>query len=406
MSHEFPLHSPDFYRGDPYPAYAALRAESPVHWCPHPEHGDEFGFWAITKYDDVRYISTNPGLFCSSKGITIPEPEVESAQLDSLIFQDPPRHVALRKLISQGFTPRQVQVLEPKIREVTASVFEGLPADRPVDFAEQVAAPLPTQVIAELIGAPSEDWEKFRAWSDAAVGSADEDIEMDPDESRLALHEYFSEIIEQRRNERRADVISTLLDAEVEGEQLTHDDLYNFCWLLLIAGNETTRNLIALGTLALMEHPDQREALVRDQALIPGAVEEMLRWVSPVTHMARTATTDVELRGQTIREGDVVVMLYGAANRDEEVFGPDAEEFVVTRTPNPHLAFGVGEHFCLGASLARLEARVMFEELLQRHPNLTLAGDVARLRATMVPGVKRMPVTLGGIKTEQAVTAQ
>ena len=186
-----------------------------------------------------------------------------------------------------------------------------------------------------------------------------------------------------------------LAGAEIDGHRLTDDDLLNFAFLLLVAGNETTRNLIALGTQALIEHPDQRRLLLDDPSLIPGAVEEMLRWNSPVVHMARTATADVEIRGQLIRAGEVVVMLYGSANRDEDVFGGDAEEFKVTRHPNPHIAFGCGEHSCLGAQLARLEACTLFEELLRRFPRLELVGPVDRVRATMVPGVKRMPVRLG-----------
>lgn len=395
---EIPLNSPDFFRGDPYPTYAKLRAEDPVHWY------EDGGFWAVTKYEDVRFVSKKPDLFCSSKGITIPEPNrTEVTQEGSLIFTDPPRHGALRKLIIKGFTPRQVSMMEPKVRKIATEILDNLDPTEELDFAERVAAPLPTRIIAELIGAPASDWEQFRIWSDAAVGSEDDEIEMDPTEAQVALHEYFSRIIEQRRADPRDDLISVLLEAEVDGERLTGDDLYNFCWLLLVAGNETTRNLIALGTLALIDHPEQRELLVDDPELIPTGVEEMLRWTSPVTHMARTATTDVELGGRTIREGDVLVLLYGAANRDEDVFGEDAEEFVVTRDPNPHVAFGFGEHHCLGSSLARLEARVMFEELLARHQNFSLAGEVARMRATMVPGVKRMTVLLGDPRTASGV---
>ena len=209
------------------------------------------------------------------------------------------------------------------------------------------------------------------------------------------LFEYFQQLIAARRAEPRDDMLSVLATAEVDGATLTDDDLLNFAFLLLVAGNETTRNLIALGTLALIDHPDQCRQLVEDPSLIPAAVEEMLRWTSPVTHMARTATADVEIRGQLIREGDMVVMLYGSANRDEEIFGSDAEEFKITRHPNPHIAFGCGEHSCVGAQLARLEARVFFEVLLGRYPELELVGDVDRMRATMVPGVKRMPVRLG-----------
>jgi len=386
----FPLHSPDFYAGDPYPAYRELRATSPVCW------NDVTKFWALLKYEDARFVSSNPALFSSTKGITIPDPAIPSpVQEGNLIFSDPPRHRQLRKLINSGFTRRQVAVLEPKIREIVAGILDGIEPGSVHEFAEEVAAPLPTRMIAELIGAPPDDWEQFRVWSDAATGNADPEIELDSLVAMGQLFEYFQKLIAARRAEPRDDLLSVLAEAEIDGHRLDDEDLLNFAFLLLVAGNETTRNLIALGTLALIAHPDQCRLLVDDPALIPGAVEEMLRWNSPVVHMARTATTDVEIRGQLIRAGDVVVMLYQSANRDEEIFGPDSEEFKVTRNPNPHIAFGCGEHSCVGAQLARLEATVLFEELLHRFPKLELVGEVDRMRATMVPGVKRMPVRLG-----------
>jgi cytochrome P450 len=341
-------------------------------------------------------VSSNPALFSSAKGVTIPDPAFANpVQEGSLIFSDPPRHRQMRKLINSGFTRRQVALLEPKIREVVVGILDGVETDSVHEFAEEIAAPLPTRMIAELIGAPTEDWEQFRAWSDAATGTADPEIELDPFVAIGQLFEYFQKLIAARRNEPRDDLLSVLAAAEIDEHRLTDEDLLNFAFLLLVAGNETTRNLIALGTLALIAHPDQCRLLVDDPALIPGAVEEMLRWNSPVIHMARTATADVEIRGQRIPEGDVVVMLYGSANRDEDVFGSDSEEFKVTRNPNPHIAFGCGEHSCVGAQLARLEASVFFDELLSRFPKLELVGEVDRMRATMVPGVKRMPVRLG-----------
>ena len=389
MRTTFPLHSPDFYAGDPYPAYRELRATSPVCW------NDVTNFWALLKYEDIRYVSSNPALFSSAKGITIPDPGLPNpVQEGNLIFSDPPRHRQMRKLINSGFTRRQVAVLEPKIREIVAGILDGIEPDSVHEFAEEIAAPLPTRMIAELIGAPPDDWEQFRVWSDAATGNADPEIELDSLVAMGQLFEYFQKLIAARRAEPRDDLLSVLAEAEIDGHRLDDEDLLNFAFLLLVAGNETTRNLIALGTLALIAHPDQCRLLVDDPALIPGAVEEMLRWNSPVVHMARTATTDVEIRGQLIRAGDVVVMLYQSANRDEEIFGPDSEEFRVTRNPNPHIAFGCGEHSCVGAQLARLEATVLFEELLIRFPRLALVGEVDRMRATMVPGVKRMPVRL------------
>lgn len=384
------LHSPDFYAGDPYPAYRELRAASPVCW------NDVTKFWALLKYEDIRFVSGSPALFSSTKGVTIPDPHQPSPVVPgSLIFTDPPRHRQMRKLINSGFTRRRVAVLEPKIREIVRGILDGVRPGSVHEFAEEIAAPLPTRMIAELIGAPPDDWEQFRVWSDAATGTADPEIELDPLVAMGQLFEYFQELIAARRVEARDDLLSVLAGAEIDGVRLTDEDLLNFAFLLLVAGNETTRNLIALGTLALIAHPDQCRLLVEDRSLIPGAVEEMLRWNSPVVHMARTATTDVEIRGQRIAEGDVVVMLYGSANRDEDIFGPDSEEFKITRHPNPHIAFGCGEHSCVGAQLARLEATVMFDELLRRFPKLELVGEVDRMRATMVPGVKRMPVRVG-----------
>ncbi|MCV7092978.1 cytochrome P450 [Mycobacterium interjectum] len=384
------MHSPDFYAGDPYPAYRELRATSPVCW------NDVTNFWALLKYEDIRFVSSNPGLFSSTEGITIPDPQQPNpVQPGSLIFTDPPRHRQMRKLINSGFTRRRVAVLEPKIREIVRGILDDVAPDSVHEFAERIAAPLPTRMIAELIGAPPDDWEQFRAWSDAATGNADPEIELDPLVAMGQLFEYFQKLIAQRRVEARDDLLSVLAGAEIDGVRLTDEDLLNFAFLLLVAGNETTRNLIALGTLALIAHPDQCRLLTADPGLIPGAVEEMLRWNSPVVHMARTATADVEIRGQLIAEGDTVVMLYGSANRDEDIFGPDSEEFKVTRHPNPHIAFGCGEHSCVGAQLARLEAVVMFDELLRRFPRLELVGEVDRMRATMVPGVKRMPVRFG-----------
>src|SRR5579875_76626 len=387
-----PLHSPDFYAGDPYPAYRELRATSPVVW------NDVTNFWALLKYEDVRFVSTQPHLFSSTKGITIPDPEQpEPVQEGSLIFTDPPRHRQLRKLINAGFTRRRVTLLEPKVREIVNGIFDGLDVSGSLEFAEEVAAPLPTRMIAEMLGAPPDDWEQFRAWSDAAVGTADPDIELDPVVALGELYSYFTQLIAARRSGEvsgREDLLSVLAAAEVDGERLSDEDLLNFSFLLLVAGNETTRNLIALGTLALIEHPEQFAKLRRDPTLIPCAVEEMLRYTSPVTHMARQATEDIEIRGQLIKRGETVVIPDGAANRERDIFGPTAEEFDITRNPNPHIAFGCGEHSCLGAQLARLEARVMFEVLLGTYPSIELAGDVTRLRATMVPGVKRMPVKL------------
>src|SRR5271155_3251819 len=295
-----PLHSPDFYAGDPYPAYRELRATAPVCW------NDVTNFWALLKYDDVRFVSSSPAAFTSTQGITIPDPAMPSpVQPGSLIFTAPPRHRQMRKLINSGFTRRRVSVLEPKIREIVRGILDNMALDSVHEFAEEIAAPLPTRLIAALIGAPPDDWEQFRAWSDAATGTADPDVELDSLVAMGQLYEYFQKLIAARRAHPRDDLLSVLADAEIDGHRLTDEDLLNFAFLLLVAGNETTRNLIALGTLALIAHPDQQRLLINDFSLIPSAVEEMLRWNSPVVHMARTATADVEIRGQHIAEGDV-----------------------------------------------------------------------------------------------------
>jgi cytochrome P450 len=285
-----PLHSPDFYAGDPFPAYRDLRNSSPIVW------NDVTKFWALLKYEDIRFVSGHPHLFSSTRGITIPDPDQpEPVQEGNLIFTDPPRHRQLRKLINAGFTRRQVTLLEPKVREIVKGILDNLDISGPLEFAEQVAAPLPTRLIAEMLGAPPDDWEQFRAWSDAAVGTADPDIEMDHLVALAELYEYFTKLIATRRSGEATgqdDLLSILAAAEVDGERLSDEDLLNFSFLLLVAGNETTRNLIALGTVALIENPDQFALLRSDPTLLTCAVEEMLRYTSPVTHMARRATED------------------------------------------------------------------------------------------------------------------
>ncbi|MCV7058085.1 cytochrome P450 [Mycolicibacterium gilvum] len=394
------MHSPAFYAGDPFPAYRELRATDPVSW------NDEHGFWALLKYEDIRYVSTNPALFSSAHGITVPDPAIENPVMEgSLIFTDPPRHRQLRKLINSGFTRRQVAILEPKLRAFARTALDAIDPAADTEFAEQIAAPLPTRMIAELLGAPDEDWEQFRRWSDAAVGMDDPDVELDTFTAMGELYQYFENLIALRRSgalRDSDDLLSVLVAAEVDGVRLSDQDLLQFCLLLLVAGNETTRNLIALGTLALIEHPQQFRMLREHPELIPTAVEEFLRYTSPVANMTRCATRDVEIRGRLIKQGQYVTMLYGSANRDEDIFGPTSEQLDITRNPNPHLAFGCGQHSCLGAQLARLEARVLFEELLERFEHIELDGEVLRMQATMVPGVRAMPVRLAAAERRHA----
>jgi cytochrome P450 len=315
----------------------------------------------------------------------------------SIIQMDPPEHNRHRKLAIGAFTPRAVAALEPRVRALARESLAGLRPGEPFDFVERVAIPLPMFVIAELLGVPGSDREAFRRWSDALVeaGSGGPD-----EKTRDAVVELFGYMIARAAECRRAprgDVLTRLALAEIDGERLSDAELGIFCLTLLVAGNETTRNLISGGMRALLECAGQWEKLCASPALVPNAVEEMLRWVTPVQNFARRVQQDTELCGKRLRAGEYVALFYGSANRDEAVFGPDADAFDVTRPDaRRHLSFGFGEHLCLGASLARLEARVMFEELLALGPGLSLAGPVERLPSILMNGLVRMPVAFEG----------
>jgi cytochrome P450 len=388
---DIPLHSPEFHMFDPYPVFKELRREQPVYWCAGA------GYWAITKYDDGLRVHRDPATFCSGQGMTMRGGELEDVKGgETLITLDPPRHTRQRQLVSRAFTPRAVADLEPRIGSIVHELLDGVDPDETIDFVDALAAPLPIIVIAELLGVPIEDRDRFITWTNASIGRADPEYAQD--ESLAAageMYQYFVDFVEQRRREPRDDLITRLVAVEADADDFTADDLLHLCFLLLAAGNETTRNLISGGLLALLDQPREWEKLATGATPIATGIEEMLRWWNPVIHMARTAARDAMVRDQHVRAGDQVVMFYGSLNRDEDVFGDDSDAFRVDRDPNPHVAFGFGQHFCLGANLARLEARVMFEELLDRFPNPELAGEVQRLRSTMIRGIKHMPVRLG-----------
>jgi cytochrome P450 len=330
------LHSPEFHMFDPYPVFKELRRERPVYWCA------DAGFWAITKYDDGLRIHRDPETFCSGLGMTMRGGELEDVKgVDTLITTDPPRHTRQRQLVSRAFTPRAITELEPRIRAIVRELLDGVDPGETFDFVDTLAAPLPIIVIAELLGVPIEDRDRFVAWTNASVGRADPEY----DEAQVALGEqyaYFEAIVEQRRRKPADDLISRLVAVEEEADDFTADNLLNLCFLLLAAGNETTRNLISGGLLALIEHREEKEKLASGRVPIATGVEEMLRWWGPVIHMARTATRDVEVRYQLVRAGEQVVMFYGSLNRDEDVFDADSDAFRVDRDPNPHVALGSG----------------------------------------------------------------
>jgi cytochrome P450 len=381
---------PQFYLHDADAAFARLRRDDPVHW-----HADG-GFWALTRHADVLAVSRDPQTFKSGSGVLLQDRSREVMAADSLLYLDPPRHSRYRKIVSTQFTPRAVTALEDRVRTLTREVLDAADPRAEIDLVDAVTAPVPMLVIAELLGVPAEDHDRFRTWSDRIIDAA---TEMSPESlgPAMELFGYFAEHLGVRRQEPRDDVLSRLVVAEVDGERLSDEELLGFCMTLLVAGNETTRNLLSGGLVALAEHPEQRAALAADARMIPTAVEEMLRWVSPIILFARTATVDTEIGGTPVAEGDYVVMFYAAANRDEHVFGPTAGEFDVMRDPNPHLAFGFGEHFCLGAGLARLEARVVLEELLTRWPSYQLLGAPDRVPSTLLRGIAKLPGVLGPV---------
>jgi cholest-4-en-3-one 26-monooxygenase len=396
------LYNPDVYlNGVPHDAFRLLRKESPVYFQKEPP-GRGRGYFCITKYDDIVSISKNPKTFSSAHGTNIEEysPEDMDAVRLLMVNMDPPQHNKFRKLASVAFTPRVVNKLEPRIRELATNILDNVAAKKDVDIVAELAGELPLQVICELGGVPHDERHLIFDWSNRLIGFDDPEFQTSIEDGKIAAAEiwgYANQLAEGRKGKTGDDFVTILVNAEVDGTRLTEMEFDSFFLMLMVAGNETTRNLISGGMLALLEHPDQHARLLKDPSLIPSAVEEMLRWVTPVMYFRRTTTSDVEIRGTKIAKGEKVVMYYPSANRDEAVF-PDGDKFDVGRSPNEHLAFGTGQHFCLGASLARLEIRIMFEELLRRLPSFELAGKARRLRSNFINGYKEIPVRFAPAK--------
>jgi cholest-4-en-3-one 26-monooxygenase len=390
-----------FTEGIPHQWFSWLREHAPVYW--HDEPGGP-GFWVITKYADVVTCNRDPQTFASGanyggvvglEGPTEPLPGAEGIGR-MMLYMDPPDHTRYRKLVNRGFTPRAIAALEVHVRELAARIVEEAIAKRECDFVVDVAAELPLKVIAELIGVPHDDRHKVFDWSNRLVGSEDPEYIVSADETSEAQVEMFmyaQQLAERRRIAPRGDIVSALLEAEIDGDRLDEMDFNMFFMLLAVAGNETTRNAIAHGMNAFLEYPEQYEKLATNpEDLIASATEEILRWASPVMYFRRNVLRDTELRGQTIKAGDKVSLWYISANRDEEVFD-DPFTFDISRDPNPHIAFGGGgPHFCLGAQLARLEIRVLFEEMATRLPRVEQLGEADRLRSNFIGGIKHLPV--------------
>jgi cytochrome P450/pimeloyl-ACP methyl ester carboxylesterase len=394
------VYDPDRYAdGAPYADFARLRRERPVYWQATPD-GD--GYWAVTKHADVAEVSRDPERYSSARGFVVIEP-LSEAQLAMMRFtllgMDPPEHARLRRTLLAAFTPRMVAALEPRVREIARGIMARGAARAQVEFVEDMAAELPMQVIGELLGVPEAERPRLRAWAAQLTGSQDTDLNPGGAEAAPAasieMAMYAIGLAQQRRGAVGSDLTTVAVNAEVDGHTMTDAEFGGFFVQLATAGNDTTRNLLSSGLRLLVEHPDQLEAVRADESLMPAAIEEMLRCESPLHYFRRTATRDTELRGQPIRAGERVVLLYGSANRDEDVFR-EPERFDVRRSPNPHLSFGFGEHFCLGAALARLEARVFFEELLRAFPRIELAGAPRRQRSNLNNALKSLPVRLFG----------
>lgn len=405
MAPEINLIDADLYQrgGPPHDQFRWLREHAPVFWHGYGGGNGWPGFWAVTRHEDVSYLSRHPEIFSSARRLVVfgevPEPHIEAQRL-MMLNMDPPQHTRQRAFVNRGFTPRMIGRLEQHITRVCDELIGEVQPRGSADFVTDIAAPLPLQVICELVGAPLEDRGRIYELSNHLVGADDPEFQSPTGQrlqhaAALEIYAYAGELAERRRAQPADDIVTRLLQPDQAGEVLTDDEFDLFFLLLTVAGTETTRNAASGGMLAFFEHPEQWQRLVDDPALIPAAAEEIIRWVSPVNMFRRTATRDTELGGQPIAEGDKVVFFYSSANRDEDVFAVPGE-FDAGRDPNPHVGFGGGgPHFCLGRHLAALELRVLLRTLTERMPGIALDGEVSRLRSNFINGIKHMPVRFG-----------
>jgi cytochrome P450 family 142 subfamily A polypeptide 1 len=375
-----------FYGGDPFPAFAWMRRNAPAYF------DETAGVWGITRYADIKEISKDPDTFSNAGGI-----RPDSDALPMMIDTDAPEHVRRRRLVSEGFTPRRIRESEAGIRDICDGIIDRVCERGSADFVREIAAPLPMIVIGNMLGVVPEDRDDLLRWSDdmlKALGSPEPGAMDRATVAAMEYAEYITAVAEQRRRDSQADdLIGTLVHAEIDGDRLDEASVIYESLLILIGGDETTRHVISGGMFELLRHPDQYRMLAADRTLLPGAVEEMLRWVSPIKNMARQMTRDVEVGGALLHRGQKLLLLYPSANRDEDVFVAP-ETFDITRSPNDHMAFGFGSHFCLGNRLARMEMSVMFDRLLDRLPDIALADDAEppKRAANFVSGYETMPV--------------
>ena len=391
--------TPEHYErgGYPHREWAYLRRHAPVFWY---ERANVEPFWAVTKHADIVLLGKQPDHFLNAPRLAVftrdlPLPPEGTTR--HLLTMDPPDHAQYRNVASRRFTPRAVQVWEPKIRRITREVIDEAARSERIDFVKDVTARITIAVIAEMLGVPRSDWELLFRWTNEIIAPQDPEFQHGAtahdvlERARLELFEYFQRLSAERRSRPQDDIVSLVANGSVDGRALPPVELLSYYLLLVVAGNETTRNAMTGGLLAFLEHPGEWARLRENPKLLAPAVEEIVRWTSPVIQFCRTATRDVELRGQKIRQGQSACLFYPSANRDEEVF-PDGERFRIDRHPNDHVGFGRGEHVCLGAHLARLEILCLVEELRARMRRAELAGPVERVRSSFVGGIKRVPL--------------
>jgi cytochrome P450 len=391
------LYDPDVYAaGVPHAQFRALREHAPVYWHPHPDGG---GFWLVSRHADVVAVSRDHRSFSSERGFVMIDdlpPGILAQTQGQLLGMDPPRHGPIRRVVIERFTQRMLEQLEPRIRAITRDILAAVRERPECDFVYDVAGQLPTAVICTMLGVPPEMWQQVREWSDKSTSASDPDIGCSPEEQQrvsLEMGSYGYSLAAERKDRGGEDLISLLVNVEVDGHKVSEAEFASLFVQITVAGNETTRALFSTGMHELLQRPDTYRELEADPALLPAAIEEMLRWSTPLHHFRRTATRDCAIAGQPVRENDRVVLLYSSANFDEAVFA-DPMRFDIRRSPNPHLAFGHGIHLCLGANLARLETRIFFEEFFRHFAGIEATGTPRRIRSNLVNGYKYMPVRL------------
>ena len=406
MASTIDIYDPDLYvEGPIHEIFSELRRTDPVYWQDMP---GEPGYWAILKHEDLRHVAKHPELFSAEVGGVVLEdmpPERLAETRNMLLMMDPPRHNAFRQPMADPFKARVINGMEGRIRAMCRAIFDqvgdqggsGGGGGADVEFVHDVAGNLPSQVVGELVGIPREDWAQIRRWAEMSTSSQDTEIVGDSysnADGNVEMAIYAMQFAAQRRTEEpKEDLTSLILAGNFGGNAMTDIEFGSFFVQLVTAGNDTTKTMLSSGLEALLMHPEQMAELRADPSLIPGAVEEILRWANPLHYFRRTALADTEVRGVEIKEGDKVAMYYTSVNRDEDVFD-DAQAFDIHRSPNHHLSFGIAQHFCLGVHLARLEGKVFFEELLGTFPVIEQTGPSRRVRSNLNNGLKTLPIHL------------